>query len=410
MPQTENDAAARRRRRLLALFGLLLLIPAVYVGIQVHLAVRNVYRTETAITYTLADSITLPGVAVFNATAVPGGGNLGYLVADGERVTGGTALAECYATPEQGRQRERLDRVQDAIALLESSQTASGTELDQLNTQSQQAVYALLDTLDSGDYTNASANGDAFVLAQNRLQLRTGQSAGFGDLLAALQAEAEGLQAQLGALPTIQADTNGYFVSAATAAGLQLKEEDMDAMPAAELEALLSAGAPGGQSQVGYIMNGFSWRFYALCTAEQAERLKDVKTVQLSVPGKQNEPLPANILSLEQDEEGGPAKLVLECESINADVLRLGQEDARIDLHTYTGIRIDRAAMHIVDGERGVYVKYGGFTRFRRISILYENDDYILVPAENSADDGNEVRLYDEIIVEGNNLQDKKLL
>ena len=30
-----------------------------------------------------------------------------------------------------------------------------------------------------------------------------------------------------------------------------------------------------------------------------------------------------------------------------------------ISLHTYQGIRIDRRALHIVNGQRGVYVKHG---------------------------------------------------
>ena len=49
-----------------------------------------------------------------------------------------------------------------------------------------------------------------------------------------------------------------------------------------------------------------------------------------------------------------------------------------------------------MNGQRGVYVKYGDLQRFRRITILYEDD--------------NELRLYDEVIVEGSNLQDGKLL
>lgn len=82
----------------------------------------------------------------------------------------------------------------------------------------------------------------------------------------------------------------------------------------------------------------------------------------------------------------------------------------QVDLKTYEGIRIDKAALHIVNGQRGVYVKYGNLQRFLKITTLYENDSYILVPEDGKLGSANEVRLYDEIIVQGTNLEDGKLL
>ncbi len=410
-PQNRDGRSGWLRHVLFALALLLVVVPGVYVGVQVYLAVRSAYRTETAIQYTLADSITLNGVAVFGYTPVAGAGSLGYLVEDGARVTGGTVLAECYADAAQGIRREQLDRLQSEISLLERSQTGAGTDLDQLTAQSRQGILALLDVLETGAYAGAGAAGDGFVLAQNRLQLRTGQAAGFDALLADLRAQSDAIAAELAALPTLQAATNGYFISADGTGRPDLDAEALDAMPPAGLEALLAAGVPKTDAgAAGYIVSGFNWRFYTVCTAEQAARLKGLDEVQISVPGKQNAPLKASIVTLEEGEGGGPVKLVLECEVINADVLRLGQENARIDLHTYKGIRIDRSALHIVDGERGVYVDYGGIVRFRRINALYENEKTILVPLDGQVGTDNEVRLYDEVIVEGNNLEDKKLL
>ena len=63
-----------------------------------------------------------------------------------------------------------------------------------------------------------------------------------------------------------------------------------------------------------------------------------------------------------------------------------------------------------MDGQRGVYVKYGNLQRFLKITTLYENDSYILIPDNGKVGTDNEVRLYDEIIVQGTNLQDGKLL
>lgn len=407
----QPERSAFLRRAVFVLVTLLFAVPAVYVGVQVYLALHRTYRTETAIAYTMAESLTLNGVAVFDSVPVPGpGGDAGYLVADGERVTAGSVIAELYNNNDQGLLRERLDRCERTIDLLTRSGSAAGSDIAQLGTQSRQALYSLLDTLDSGTYTAAADAGDEFLLAQNRLQVRTGQSGDFSADVAALEEERQSILDQLSGLATITAETNGYFVSGAAAAGLQVDHAVLDSMSAAQLREWLDAGVPKSEGDtVGQIVTGFTWWFYTTCTAEQAEMFANLKTVQISVPGKQDTPLTATVLSLEPDTDG-TVKLVLQCESINAEVLRLGQENARIDLHTYEGIRVDREALHIVDGERGVYVNYGGIQRFRRIETVYEDENYILVPSDGALGTANEVRLYDEIIVEGNNLRDKKLL
>ena len=45
-----------------------------------------------------------------------------------------------------------------------------------------------------------------------------------------------------------------------------------------------------------------------------------------------------------------------------------------------------------MNGQRGVYVKYGNLQRFLKITTLYENDSYILVPEDGKLGSANEVR------------------
>mgnify|MGYP006911020213 FL=1 len=202
-----------------------------------------------------------------------------------------------------------------------------------------------------------------------------------------------------------------YFVSSESAAPVVRDPTELDAMSPADLQKMINAGeTPSNADLAGHIVTGFSWRFYAVCSADLAGRLNGLSRVSISVPGKQEEPLAATVVDVTTDEETGLAKVALECRSINAQVLCLNYEEAEISLHTYQGIRIDRRALHIVNGQRGVYVKYGDLQRFRRITILYEDDTYILVPEGGKVGEDNELRLYDEVIVEGSNLQDGKLL
>lgn len=409
MEKQPNRTAAKKIFHVAGLLALALV--SVYIIVQCFVVFRRSYKTETAIKYTLAESITLDGVVAFDSVDVAGSGDLGYLVQDGERVTNGTVVAEVYTDDSQGLQRERLDRLERTITLLTKSQNSTGSDLSVLTNQTKQALYNLLDKINTAQYSGITDAEDTFLLAQNRLQVSTGQTAGFADTIAALQVEYDSIKAQLDALQTITATTNGYFSSTAASPAIAADRQALDDADPATLQKMLADGFPAAATdRAGQITTGFSWKFYAVCDLDTAARFDNISSVKISVPGKQNTPLSATVEEVTLDKDNGLAKIVLQCQTINAEVLSFGQETAQIDLKTYEGIRIDKEALHIVDGQRGVYVKYGNLQRFLKITTLYENDSYILIPENGKIGTDNEVRLYDEIIVQGTNLQDGKLL
>lgn len=409
MEKQPNRTAAKKIFHVVGLLALALV--SVYIIVQCFVIFRRSYKTETAIKYTLAESITLDGVVAFDSVDVAGSGDLGYLVQDGERVTNGTVVAEVYTDDSQGLQRERLDRLERTITLLTKSQNSTGSDLSVLTSQTKQALYNLLDKINTAQYSGITDAEDTFLLAQNRLQVSTGQTAGFADTIAALQVEYDSIKAQLDALQTITATTNGYFSSTAASPAIAADRQALDDADPAALQKMLADGFPAAATdRAGQITTGFSWKFYAVCDLDTAARFDNISSVKISVPGKQNTPLSATVEEVAPDKDNGIAKIVLQCQTINAEVLSFGQETAQIDLKTYEGIRIDKEALHIVDGQRGVYVKYGNLQRFLKITTLYENDSYILIPENGKIGTDNEVRLYDEIIVQGTNLQDGKLL
>ncbi|WP_302370497.1 HlyD family efflux transporter periplasmic adaptor subunit [Gemmiger sp.] len=409
MEKQPNRTAAKKIFHVVGLLALALV--SVYIIVQCFVVFRRSYKTETAIKYTLAESITLDGVVAFDSVDVAGSGDLGYLVQDGERVTNGTVVAEVYTDDSQGLQRERLDRLERTITLLTKSQNSTGSDLSVLTNQTKQALYNLLDKINTAQYSGITDAEDTFLLAQNRLQVSTGQTAGFADTIAALQVEYDSIKAQLDALQTITATTNGYFSSTAASPAIAADRQALDDADPATLQKMLADGFPAAATdRAGQITTGFSWKFYAVCDLDTAARFDNISSVKISVPGKQNTPLSATVEEVTLDKDNGLAKIVLQCQTINAEVLSFGQETAQIDLKTYEGIRIDKEALHIVDGQRGVYVKYGNLQRFLKITTLYENDSYILIPENGKIGTDNEVRLYDEIIVQGTNLQDGKLL
>ena len=432
--QTTNDKP--RAFALLAwILVIFLLLAGVYVCYQAAQILFPANTYETALLATVSDTVDAEGVLLFNETYIAGSGNLGYLAADGERVSAGTAVAEVYTDANQAVLRQQLDQLNDQISLLQKSQNTAVLQLDTLLKDRSSALYDLMDNLDVQDYEDVPDARDDYLLAQNKLWAVTGGSADFTSQISALVQQAQNVQTQLGTPAQITAPQTGYFVRASSTQRLNASAADILALDTAGLKGYLDSDpALVLDGCAGKIVSGFSWQYAGVCDAKQAQKLlgqdgRPLKSkVTIRFPGQADSELKATVTEVNIDEASGLARFVLSCDFINGDVLCLTKASAQISVGEDTGLRVPAAAVHYLkedgteaDGQGenyipGVYVKYGNIARFCRIDPvddthpLITDGDYILVLPSGTADSVSEVRLYDEIIVSGQNLYDGKLL
>lgn len=393
------------------LLGVLFLLFMVYLGVQLYTIMNRTYRSEIAIPYQLTDNVLLDGVLVYEEVPVAGSGTIGYLVEDGARVANGTVVAERYTSEEQAQLREELTQLDNRIALLQKAQNTNASgDISVIGGQMKNDLYQLLDVLDGTTMEGFSEAADAYLLSANRLQVYTGEQADYGPQIEELQNRREQVASRLGSPTTIESEVAGYFVSANNCHFLQSDREGLDGMSPKQLQAFLQ-GSPqkSAGSTAGKIITGYVWYYYGICDSKTAEKFENApRKLQISFPGKVEETLPVTVELVETDVDTDLAKVVLRCEYTNQDVLKLCHQAAQVDFNTYTGLRVDRNALHILDNQKGVYIKYGSIERWRKIQVLYENEDYLLVPAKPN--EFSALKIYDEVIVEGNDLRDGKLL
>lgn len=416
-----------------------LILAAGYVLYQVGkiLFPQNVY--ETALAVTVSDTLNADGVLLFNESYVAGSGTLGYLVEDGERVSAGTAVAEIYSDASQAVLRQQLTQLNEQIDLLQKSQNTTSLQLDNLLRDRSGALYNMMDALDAQDYGDVDADARDYLLAQNKLWIVTGDAAGFTDQIAALVQQAQSVQAQLGTPTQITAPQTGYFVRASSSGRLNAGADDILAQDASQLKAYLESSPELAlDGCAGKIVSGFTWRYVGVCSAEEGAKLLNADgkprsgKVTIRFPGQADSTYRASVTEVTLDEENGLARFVLTCNIINGDVLCLNRASAQISLGENTGLRIRASAVHYLkedgtesedgtpdQGENyvpGVYVKRGNIAYFCKIDPvdadhpLVTDGDYILVLPKGTKDSISEVKLYDEIIVSGQNLYNGKLL
>ena len=412
-----------------------LALAALYVFYQAGQVLFPPNTYETALLATVEDTVDAQGVLLFSESYVAGDGTLGYLVDDGERVSAGTAVAEVYSDASQAGLRQQLTQINDQIELLQKSQNTTSAQLETLRKDRSAALYNLMDSLDRSNYEDTADQKESYLLAQNKLWIVTGEVANFSDQIASLVQQASNVQAQLGNPTQITAPQTGYFIRSSSSGRLNAGMEDILALNAVDLKAYLDASPEIAlDGCAGKIVSGFTWYYAGICTAKQGEKLlgsdgKPLKaSVQIRFPGQVETPLKAKVTEVTLDEESGLARFVLSCETINGDVLRLNKADAQIIIGESTGLRIRASAVHYLkdDGSEaegqgenyipGVYVKYGNLARFCKIDPVdadhpqVTDGEYLIVLPSGTAGSVSQVRLYDEIIVSGQNLYDGKLL
>ena len=148
--------------RLAGIAVVAVVLAGIYVGYQALQVLFPPNTYETAMLATVADTVSADGVLLFDETYISGSGTLGYLAADGERVSAGAAVAEIYSSPEQAGLRQQLTALNDQIELLQRSQNTTATQLDSLRKERSGALYDLMDALDSSAY-DETAQGENYI-------------------------------------------------------------------------------------------------------------------------------------------------------------------------------------------------------------------------------------------------------
>ena len=288
MDRPRSDPGASSALGKLAGFVIAVVVLAgIYVGYQALQVLFPPNTYETALLATVADTVDADGVLLFDEVYVPGSGTLGYLAADGERVSAGAAVAEIYSSPEQAGLRQQLTSLNDQIELLQRSQNTTATQLDSLKKERASALYDMMDALDSSAYDETAQGEENYILAQNKLWVITGEVSDFSAQIASLTEQSAQVQAQLGEPTQITAPQTGYFIRSSASGRLNAGADDILALNTTDLQAYLNSDPELPlDGCAGKIVSGFAWRYVGLCSAKEGEKLlgDNGKPLTRSVP------------------------------------------------------------------------------------------------------------------------------
>ena len=394
----------------LSLLGVFMLF---YFAYQVYMFVSPSYKTEIARLTTESDSVTASGIVARDETLVDVGAGAiaAYRAGDGEKIASGAAVADVYPSANDAMNAlryERLASLENALARASDTGRTEGSNLENLRTRIYKSLSALSGELAADDYPGAF---DGSLELLELLSSYDTASGGAIDYSAAL-AETRARLAELGsgdfASSTVYTPVEGYFISGADGYEGALNSATLHEASADDIIALIEGEPPALPGEGCKVVSDYEWYFAAALPEQTTARMSVGDELQVDFSYSLAAALPMRVARVAEGGSDGRAVVVFECNRLNASLCSLRVETARISFRAYSGIKVSRSALRLLDGELGVFIKYGSAVDFRKVNVIYETDDYIIsAPGESSS---GTLAVYDEMITEGRDLEVGKQL
>lgn len=420
------------RRILITAISILAVIYVAYLLISTNF---KIYPTENVVQATVTDKIYTNGFIIRDETIINNNtsGVLSFSVSDSEEVSVGGEIAKVYSNESDAAAQSKANALEVQLNNLQSLQNNNTTRnigIDTINNNINNNIVNLLSGLNNRDMFTVDKNLNNLVYSVNQRQLFTGKIKNFDSEIAELQTQINTLRDSSGkSIDSIKTTKAGYFSSHCDGYENAVEYSNIDKLKLEDLNKLNKHNIT--ENAAGKIVSSLNWYVACEVTADAATTLslwEGPATVLFS--DASTESIPAAIKRIHQESRDSNALLILECNYMDSDLIESRQEPVEIGLGTYTGLRISKRAIHddyvektIYDNSdnpkiekkkvQGVYVLHGSEVQFKQIAIIYADDDYVLCnpdPEEGILFNGVTVSLYDQVILEGDDLYDGKVI
>ena len=431
----------KRGKKLLAILGIVL--AALYCCYQFYQwRFPSNLKTEVALEQSVYDAVDAQIFVVRDEHLLSNtaSGKVIPLVEDGMRVAKGDVVAMVFPDDADAANYLRAQELEEQISYYEqlAKQYSSVADVNALN---EEAFSILLDGLDAASsraFPALEESMDELGETLIRRQLAMGEQVDFSAKISALRAELANLQVSSDAYTTITAQRSGYYISSTDGLENTIPYESAATVTLDTLQKALEAKAAPDSGSVGKTVDHFDW--YLLCVIETDALVpfESGNSVTVRMPFSGADSFTAKVEGVEPGEDG-VSLAVLKCSLMNESLANLRQETAQLvtsitayyapppdeegaerespTAHTVDkGVRVSSSAVRVQDGEKGVYVLRGNVVRWRRLNVVYSDQTYVISATtdrngETIVDNPDSyLKQYDEVIVEGKDLYDGKIV
>ncbi len=415
-------------------------------------------KTEIATMKTVEKSINSKVFIVRDETYISGKatGTVVPLVEEGQRVAEGQDIAAVFANDSDAEKYVELQKINKELVRFENIAAADKLNIRDMSSYeatTNEKFLSLVETLSAGDFSSVSELAYSVRDRETSRQVSLGYDVDTSAVLAELRSESASLSS---VMPDyLEADNTGYYISNSDGYERTLNYADVMKLTTSDIEKAIESKPDNSKiSGAGKLINNFNWYVVASVERNDIDELTVGKSVKVRFVDSSADDVRMTVAAINSDSKG-KAALILRCNTIIPGTGDMRIENAEIIIETISGYKIPKEALRTLDGVNGVYIKRGNLVNFRRITVLYTGDDYVVsrtyeaenanyenqmdeIDAENriytaqlskryreepswivECEDIHSrsklleksyIKLYDEVIVEGNGLYDSKIV
>ena len=336
-----------------------------------------------------------------------------YTVADGNRVAKQGTIADVYPTMDDALAQQELNALNaeiDTIVSINAQGTTNRANLSSINQQINETWLMLSKAAGVGSFSQMKEYRSKLQALLNKKNLTVGKESNYDARIEALKAKRETLSTSFSkAIDTVSSPVAGYFISKVDGFEDMVTTEQIENLSVDRLQELLNTEATSKDDKIGKVVGDYEW--YLACVVPLADTtfIKKGLTVTVHLPFVTEETIPAVVAAVNKG-KGDTAAVVLRCTHMSGDLSAIRKEQVELRITAYDGLYIPDSAVHFdKDQNAGVYIQKGNVLSFRRIQVLYHDEDdrfSISKMMENT----EYVQLYDKLVTGGDDLYDGKLV
>ena len=412
------------------LMAAVLLTVLVYFGANMISYFVEPFSTTIAYSYTGENAVTVSGYVVREEIPITADGDTVYFVrSEGERVSKGGKIALMYSDAQTLQDANRLRALEEQMEQLLYAQSLVGSiqSTGALDREVSAALTAFQTERALGSLAAASDAGAAVRAAVLRYSYAYTGTDELERTIAALKSEINALTASIsGATTTVRAPKSGLFSSLVDGYESVLTPERLADMTAEDYRGI----APAQPEGVCKLIYGTKWYFVTLLRTADAKELAVGEDVTLRFQTGLERDLSLTVERIGA-EDGGQRLVVLSSREDLSLTTLLRHQSAQLIFARYDGIRVPRSAVRILwetvtdeegdpvlnaDGTEkqrqvyGVYCMWGNTARFKKVNILWQEDEYMIVESANANDPLRRLRAGDQVITAAEDLYDGKVI
>ena len=246
------------------------------------------------------------------------------------------------------------------------------------------------------DYSSFSDSRNELSVVIDIYNMITGSTENYSKQIEKLNKEVVKLNESHKSVDQIQSQQTGYFVSYADGYEDKLNTKNAASMSEDEIKKIISNKPQAQQNVVGKIFDSYTCKIVGVVNEDK--RITEGASLKMTLSSS-NKVYDIAVESVKEASEDGKLVVVLSCDRLDDSLVNSRVQSAKIVFDEYQGIKVPRQAIRFQGEQKGVYVLLGNEVAFKKIDVIYENENEDFVISKNTSDE-DYLLLYDQILLE----------